>query len=105
MDLRFWADVSTIWLCFLAFIIGLVPAVLLYFCVRGMQIVNRKVPPYLKLGRRYSGIVRDQTHKISAMVAEPLTRTHAEAARYSAIARNLMPDLKSASAQEKELNP
>ncbi len=105
MNLRFWADVSTIWLCLLAFIIGLVPAVLLYFCVRGMQIVNRKVPTYLKLGQYYSGIVRDQTHKISAKVAEPVTLGHAQAARYEAIVRNLMPDFKSAADQEKELNP
>lgn len=105
MDLRFWADVSTIWLCLLAFIIGLVPAVLLYFCVRGMRIVNRTVPRYLKLGQYYSGIVRDQTRKVSAKVAEPLTAGHAQGARVQTILHNLQPGAKPVAAQQKELNP
>jgi hypothetical protein len=91
MTLSTLADLSLIWLAFLSFILGFVPLVLLYFAVRGMMVVNRKVPRYLKLGQYYSGIVRDQTRKYSAQVAEPLTRAHGEASRVQAILHNLRP--------------
>ena len=91
MDLAAWRDLSLIWLSFLAFIIGIVPAVLLYFVVRGMLVVNRTVPRYLKLGQYYSGIARDQTRKYSLLLAEPVTKAHGQAARVKAIVQNLTP--------------
>jgi len=91
MDLAAWRDLSLIWLIFLAFIIGIVPPVLLYFVVRGMLAVNRRVPRYLKLGQHYSGIVRDQTRKYSVQLAEPVTKAHGQAARVQSIVQHLMP--------------
>lgn len=91
MDLAAWRDLSLIWLIFWAFIIGLVPAVLLYFVVRGMRAVNRTVPRYLKLGRHYSGIARDQTRKYSLLVAEPVTKAHGQAARFQTTIETLLP--------------
>lgn len=103
MDLAAWTDLSIIWLSFLAFIIGIVPAVLLYFVVRGMLVVNRTVPRYLKLGQYYSGIVRDQTRKYSLLLAEPVTKVHGQAARVQTIVQHLTPQSKRAT--EKELQP
>jgi hypothetical protein len=103
MDLAAWRDLSLIWLSFLSFIIGIVPAVLLYFMVRGMRVVNRAVPRYLKLGQYYSGIVRDQTRKHSLLLAEPVTRTHGQAARVQTIIQHLAPQ--TSRAEEKELQP
>jgi hypothetical protein len=103
MDLAAWRDLSLIWLIFWAFLIGIVPLVLLYFVVRGMQAVNRTVPRYLKLGKYYSGIARQQTRKYSALLAEPVTRTHGQAARFQAIVRQLTPH--ASRANEKELKP
>ena len=99
MDLAAWRDLSLVWLSFLSFILGIVPLVLLYFAVRGMRVVNRSVPRYLKLGQYYSGIARDQTRKYSLLLAEPVTKAHGQAARFQAIVENLMP---SASRQEQE---
>ena len=103
MDLAAWRDLSLVWLSLLAFIIGIVPLVLLYFVVRGMLFVNRRVPRYLKLGQYYSGIVRDQTRKYSLLVAEPVTKAHGQAARVDAILRHLTPQPKNA--KQEETNP
>jgi hypothetical protein len=91
MDLAAWRDLSIVWLTFLALIVGIIPPVLLYFCVRGMRIVNRSLPRYLKLGQYYSGIVRDQTRKYSAQATEPLTKAHGTATRIEVILANLRP--------------
>lgn len=93
--LSFWADVSTIWLMLLAFIMGIVPLVIIYFAVRGMMIVNKTVPRYLKLGQYYSGIVRDQTHKLADKVTDPVVRVYGEANRVEQTARHLVPRDKS----------
>lgn len=103
MDLAAWRDLSIIWLSFLAFIIGIAPAVLLYFMVRGMLVVNRTIPRYLKLGQYYSGIMRDQTRKYSGLLAEPVTKAHGGVARVQTIVQRLSPQ--SSRAQEKELQP
>jgi hypothetical protein len=103
MDLAAWRDLSIIWLAFLAFIIGIVPAVLLYFVVRGMMVVNRSVLRYLKLGQYYSGIARDQTRKYSLLLAEPVTRVHGQAARVQTVIQSLTPH--SNHPEQKELQP
>jgi len=103
MDLAAWRDLSLIWLSFLSFILGIVPLVLLYFAVRGMLAVNRKVPRYLKLGQYYSGIVRDQTRKYSLLAAEPVTKAHGQAARVETIIRRLTPQPKHPN--QEETNP
>jgi hypothetical protein len=89
--LDFWANISTIWLVSGMFLMGIVPLVALYFAVRGMAIVNRTLPRYLKLTKYYTGIVRDQTHNVSQKVAEPLVRSYGESVRAETTARNLLP--------------
>jgi hypothetical protein len=86
-----WTNLSIIWLSFLGFILTLVPLVIFYFAVRGMMKVNRTLPRYLKLGQYYSGIVRDQTTRVSLKVAEPMVRVHGEAARTEAFLASLQP--------------
>jgi hypothetical protein len=103
MDLAAWRDLSLIWLIFLAFIPGLLPPVLLYFAVRGMLVVNRTLPRYFKLGQYYTGIARDQTRKYSALLAEPVTKAHGQAARVQAIVQHLTPHPNRA--EQKELQP
>jgi hypothetical protein len=95
-----WTNLSIVWLSFLAFIIGIVPLVLLYFAVRGMMKVNRSLPRYLKLGQYYSGIARDQTRKYSTKLAEPVTRAHGEASRVQTIVNALRP--RSTDAEQKD---
>jgi len=105
MNLEFWTNLSIVWLALLAFIMGIVPLVLFYFLVRGMMIVNRTVPRYLKLGQYYSGIARDQTRKGAEKAVEPVVRVYGQTARADAIARGLLPRPSSTSATKKENQP
>ena len=105
MGLEFWTNISIIWLAFLAFIMGIIPLVILYFLVRGMMIVNRSVPRYLKLGQYYSGIARDQTRKVGEKAVEPVVQVYGQAARADAIARGLLPRTSSDPATKKENQP
>ena len=87
--LRFWADISTVYLLTIVFIFGLIPAVITYFAVRGMMVVNRKARPYMKLASYYTGIARGQVDKYTNKAVEPLARGHAEAARVGGVLRGL----------------
>ena len=85
--LRFWADISTVYLLTIVFIFGLIPAVIAYFAIRGMMVVNRKARPYMKLASYYTGIARGQVDKYTNKAVEPLARGHAEAARVGGVLR------------------
>ncbi len=89
--LRFWADISTVYLLTIVFIFGLIPAAIAYFAIRGMMVVNRKAQPYLKLASYYTGIARGQVDKYTSKVATPMMRGHAEAARAGGVLRGLGP--------------
>lgn len=89
--LRFWADISTVYLLTIVFIFGLIPAVITYFAVRGMLIVNRKAQPLLKLAGYYTGIARSQVDKYATKAVAPLAQGHAEAARAGGVLRGLRP--------------
>lgn len=89
--LRFWADISTVYLLTIVFIFGLIPAVIAYFAIRGMMVVNRKAQPFMRLIAYYTGIARGQVNKYTSKAAEPMTIGHAEAARVGGVLRGLRP--------------
>jgi len=105
MSLEFWTNISIVWLVFLGFVLGIVPLVSFYFLVRGMMIVNRTVPRYLKLGQHYSSIARDQTKKGAEKAVEPVVRVYGQAARADAVARGLLPHPSSDPVTKKENHP
>lgn len=84
----------------------LVPTILtivaLYFVVRGVMIARRKATTGIKLAQYYVGIARTQTNRFADKAADPLVRSHAEAARGEAIARNLLPNRPSSVTSTKE---
>ena len=100
--LRFWADISTVYLLTIVFIFGLIPAVIVYFAIRGMLIVNRKAQPLLKLGSYYTGIARGQVEKYTSKVATPMMRGHAEAARAGGVLRGLSPSARDSDSGQEE---
>ncbi len=102
MDLRFWADLSTIYLIGMQLVPTILMIVALYFVVRGVMIARRKATTGIKLAQYYVGIVRTQTNRFADKAADPLVRSHAEAARSEAIARNLLPNRKSSVTSTKE---
>ena len=102
MDLRFWADVSAIFLIFMQLVPTLLTIVVLYFVVRVVMVVRRKATSSIELVQYYVGIVRAQTDRFADKVADPLIRSHAEAMRGEAIARSLLPNRPSSVPSTKE---
>lgn len=103
--LSFWADVSTVYIMSGVFIFSIIPLVGLYFAVRGMQIVNRKLPNYLKLGQYYSGIMRTQVDRGSDAITGVVARTYGQANRAEGIVRGLDPRRSAASPHSQEKKP
>lgn len=102
MDLRFWADLSAIYLIGMQLVPTILMIVALYFVVRGVMIARRKATTGIKLAQYYVGIARTQTNRFADKAADPLVRSHAEAARSEAIARNLLPNRPSSVTSTKE---
>lgn len=102
MDLRFWADLSAIYLIGMQLVPTILMIVALYFVVRGVMIARRKATTGIKLAQYYVGIARTQTNRFADKAADPLVRSHAEAARSEAIARNLLPNRQSSVTSTKE---
>lgn len=102
MDLRFWADVSLIYLISMQLVPTILTIVALYYVVRGVMIARRKATTGIKLAQYYVGIARTQTNRFADKAADPLVRSHAEAARSEAIARSLLPNRPSSVTSTKE---
>ena len=102
MDLRFWADLSVIYLIGMQLVPTILMIVVLYFIVRGVMIARRKATTGVKLAQYYVGIARTQTNRFADKAADPLVRSHAEAARGEAIARSLLPNRPSSATSTKE---
>ena len=58
-ELRFWSDVSAIFLMLQGFVMLAFLLVSLYFAVRGMLVILRKAREYLALTRRYFDLVEN----------------------------------------------
>jgi len=102
MDLRFWADVSLIYLIGMQLVPTILTIVALYFVVRGIMIARRKATTGIKLAQYYVGIARTQTTRFADKAADPLIRSHAEAARGEAVARSLLPHRPASTTSTKE---
>jgi len=81
MTLRDWPDVSIVWLAFLVFIFGLVPAVVFYFSIRGVNRLTagvRVYGPRVRAGFRQASEVAE---KASQRVASPFVTARVTSAR------------------------
>ena len=81
MDLRTWTDIAVVFLAIQCFVIMLIPLVLTFFMVRGMNMANSALPQYLIKAQGYSRIMRDQTVNVSDKIAAPLVQARAQQAR------------------------
>jgi hypothetical protein len=76
MNLPFWRDVALVLLIIEAFIMGLLPLVILYFAIKGMNWLTSKARYYLPLARSYVTRVEEATKRSSEMASAPLIESY-----------------------------
>ena len=81
MTLPDWRDLAVVLLAIEAFLIGLVPAVALYFVIRGMQWVTKKVRHGTPIVQGYFQHAARMSEKVSRRVAGPIISLESGAAR------------------------
>lgn len=81
MSLGNWRDLATILLVIEAFVIILVPGIILYFAVRGMLALNRKMAVWLPQLQSYFYRAHEISRKISDKIAAPVLAVDSAGAR------------------------
>jgi len=94
MSLAFWRDISVIWFSLFCFIALVIPIVILYFAVRGMNILQAKVLPLLHKAQEISGLMRTQTDRMSQRVVEPVIQINSRYTKTKTRLQKLWPTLK-----------
>jgi len=88
VSLSQWADVAVVFLSIQAFVLMLVPLVLFYFLIRGMNIAGGAMPRYMKQAQSFTRIVRDRTQDASEKIAAPILKTRAKGVRMETTIRS-----------------
>lgn len=83
-QLQFWTNISVIWLSFLCFVGAIVPLVMAFYAIRGMNVVLRRSRSYLSIGQSYSGQIRRQVENGSAVITRPVIAVNRNVARVDA---------------------
>ncbi|NJN82452.1 MAG: hypothetical protein HC802_09380 [Caldilineaceae bacterium] len=91
-DLSFWADISVIWLSLLFFIFAMIPLVIFYFAVRGMNIVNNRAQGFFRRAQSVSRTTRDRTIAVSDRIADPIVRTQGQVTKAETVVQKLVSD-------------
>jgi hypothetical protein len=83
------ADISTIWLVLLSFILCLVPLAIFGALVYGMRKVLIALPPILKQGQQGMATVARETDRITKKIAEPFIVASASASQVKGTLRGI----------------
>jgi hypothetical protein len=102
VSLETWRDISIVYLSLNCFVILIIPMVIFYFAVRGMTIVNGKVPGYLGKAQAFTRQAREQTQAFSDRVAGPVIDAQTELTRTETIIRELLPQNEQPSKNEED---
>ena len=102
MDLAFWRDISIVFLAIQTFILSIIPLVLLYFAVRGLNFVHMRLPRYLFRAQDISKLVRTRTESMSERIADPLVRAEGERTRATTTLKTLVSSDGGSSARKRE---
>ncbi|MGE5602889.1 MAG: hypothetical protein ACM30E_07545 [Nitrososphaerales archaeon] len=87
MNLHLWAAASTILLCIEVGILMLIPGVILFFAIRGMFALDRKMR---EVSPKVQGVFRQvnqATHQAADKIVEPVMKVNATTAQIQAIGR------------------
>ena len=91
MDVTVWRDLSMVWLSLFCLIGLVLPLVVLYFAVRGMNALHGLVQRLAQRGQGLSSQVRGQVTTVSARVDDQAVRFQGRVAQVEAIVRKLLP--------------
>ena len=87
MNLTQWTNASIILLCLEAFVLMLIPGIILFFSLRGLWIAERKMravsPKVQEVFRR----VNEVTHQTADKIVEPVIKVSEKTAQVQAIGR------------------
>lgn len=90
MTLASWRDLSIIWLALLAFIFSLVPAVISFFMVKGMLVLNRKLREIFPKVYGYFRKADQITDQVSRKIIAPIVVAHEKSAQVRGSSRALV---------------
>ncbi len=87
MNLGFWRDLSVVLLCLEGFVLLLIPGAILFFAVKGMNALDRKLrevfPKVQGVFRQVNRVSRQVTDKVAA----PVIKASATTAQVQAMGR------------------
>jgi hypothetical protein len=82
-----WTAYSVILLCIEAFVLMLIPGIILFFSIKGLRITERKMR---EVSPKVQGVFRrvnEVTHQVADSVAEPVIKVNEKTAQVQAISR------------------
>jgi len=85
MTLGTWRDIAIVLLALQLFIMLLIPLVIAFFSMRGINWVHGKVPPLWEKAHHYSHLMRDKTGEISDRVVAPVLRTRSRVESWATV--------------------
>ena len=94
MTLPLLRDISIVWLSIQCFIMLLIPLVIFYFIVRGVNAAHNGLYGLLKRGQGYSHTLQNQTKNIGTQVSTPVIKLQRTIARVETIIEKLDPRAK-----------
>ncbi len=89
MSIEFWRNVSVVWIAIHAFILFLIPTVIAYFLVKGINWLLAKTALGFAKAQGFSRQVNQKTEDLSNRVAAPLIAVHSKANRAQKIGKSL----------------
>lgn len=87
MDLAFWRDLSIVLLCLEAFIMVLIPGVIFFFSIKGLQMLEKKLREVTPKVHEVFHKVNHVTRQASDKAASPFIAASAASAQVKALWR------------------
>ncbi len=90
MSLEFWRNVSVVWIAIHAFVLFLIPTVIAYFTVRGINWVLAKTKLGFSKAQGFSRQVNEKTEALSERVAAPVIAAHSKARKVQQVGKSFL---------------
>lgn len=90
MSLEFWRNVSVVWIAIHAFVLFLIPTVIAYFTVRGINWVLAKTKLGFSKAQGFSRQVNEKTEVLSERVAAPVIAAHSKASKVQRVGKSFL---------------
>ncbi len=88
MSLEFWRNLSVVWIALHAFVLFLIPTVIAYFLVRGINWLLAKTKLGFSKAQGFSRQVNEKTEALSERVAAPVIAAHSKVSRVQRVGKS-----------------